>query len=141
LFRHAVEILEPALARFPHNPRLSQVRSELDRERVLHDGDGTLALLHRKALRLCLDEKYVPAMELLTVVFTLAPSRDPEVCALLSEATVSRARELLDSEPAEATKLLRRAEKLLAVGRKIAPAHKGMENTREQLARARERAS
>ncbi len=139
LFEHAERILQPAGARYPGNASLALARSELERDRILYQGDTPLARLHRKALLLSSDGKPGAAVELLKVVFTLAPERDAEVCALLAQAMVAHAEMLRGSDPSRAEDVLRTAEKVLAVGREIAPAHVGMENTRERLALARER--
>ena len=71
------------------------------------------------------------------VVFALAPKRDPEVCALLAECLVAHAEELIPSDRAKADENLATAEKLMAVGREIAPTHAAMDRTREEIERVR----
>ncbi|MBN1418056.1 MAG: hypothetical protein JXP34_04730 [Planctomycetes bacterium] len=124
------QLARDAGKRHPDHRGLRDLASLAARDRILHEGAGPLAELHRKALRLHLSGEHAEAASLLKVVFALSPTRDPEVVSLLAEALVTGAE---GARGKAAAGDLTTARTLLALGREIDPEHRGMERTRKRL--------
>jgi len=134
LFEAVGEHLQPQRLRYGTHARLQAAGAVFDRDRILYSGEGHVATLHRKGLRLFLEKRYPEAAELLSIAFALAPRQEPEVIALLSETLIDEAGDLAGRDREGARNRLTRAERLLAIGRETAPEHPGMSRVRVRLA-------
>ncbi len=127
-FREVEPEVAAVEAAYPEHPKARSAVCVLSRHRVLFCATDEVGRLHAKAVRAWMAGDLDATIDALKVVFALSQRVDPEVCALLAEALVVRARTLDDPRGDLAT-----AERILAVGREKAPKHAGMDRVREGL--------
>lgn len=128
VFRKVESAVAVVAGIYPEHRKVQEAACAIARHRVLFYEEGEVGRLHAKAVRLWLAGRDDEAIDVLKVVFALSHKRDPEVCALLSECLVMRARSSSNPSGDLAT-----AERILAVGRETAPRHPGMERVRASL--------